>query len=229
MPPRHGYGSKQLRLRLATFLLLAYLAVLVLTVVMLVWPRDAEATGSYIPEAARHHQRELTRLVQQEFGLSAPVALHAAQVHQESAWRPHVRSHAGAEGLAQFMPSTSAWLVEVFPELGPVQPYSERWALRAMVRYNRWHFERIAAADSCERWAMTLSAYNGGLGWLRRDRRLAAAAGADESVWWGEVEMHTSRAEWARVENRYYVRRITMVLQQRYSRAGWQGGGLCQR
>ena len=217
-----------MRVKLATGLLLAYLTVLVLTIVMLAWPRESAAAG-YIPDNARSHQRELTRLVQQEFGLGGPVALHAAQVHQESGWRSQVRSSAGAEGLAQFMPSTSAWIAEIFPELGAVQPYSERWALRAMVRYNRWHHQRIAAATQCDRWAMTLSAYNGGLGWLRRDRRLAAAAGADASVWFENVELYTPRADWARVENRHYVRRITMVLQQRYSRAGWQGGGVCQR
>ncbi|WIX34943.1 transglycosylase SLT domain-containing protein [Salinicola sp. JS01] len=60
------------------------------------------------PAAAERYQRELTRVVQQTWGLDGNVAVHAAQIQQESGWRPDVDSHAGAQGLAQFMPSTSA-------------------------------------------------------------------------------------------------------------------------
>ena len=180
-----------------------------------------------IPGAAQAHQRELTRIVQQEWGLNGSVALHAAQIHQESAWRPHVVSPVGAEGLSQFMPTTSEWLVEVYPDLGHATPYSPSWSMRAMVRYNRWHWQRIEAADECEHWAMTLSAYNGGLGWLRRDQRLAVEAGDDPLYWFDNVERHTARASWALQENRHYVRRILIELEPRYRRSGWRGDPIC--
>jgi soluble lytic murein transglycosylase-like protein len=194
------------------------------------WPDHVR--GEDIPARAQYFKRDLTRLVHQEWGLSGEVALHAAQIHQESLWRAKVDSHAGAQGLAQFMPSTSSWLVGVYPELGDARPYSPGWAMRAMARYNRWHWSRIAAADNCERWAMTLSAYNGGLGWLRRDQQLTAAAGCDLSCgdpsrWCGHVELHTSRADWARRENRRYVSRILNELAPRYQRAGWRGSSIC--
>ncbi|SDK31384.1 transglycosylase SLT domain-containing protein [Billgrantia gudaonensis] len=185
------------------------------------------AFGGSIPATAQHYQRELTRVVQQEWGLDGRVALHAAQIHQESAWRPGVDSPVGAQGLSQFMPSTSAWIAELYPDLGRAAPYSPGWAMRAQARYNRFHWRRIDAADPCQRWAMTLSAYNGGLGWVNRDRRLARAAGDDPRVWFGSVERYTARASWAQRENRHYVRHILLELTPRYDRAGWQGGAPC--
>lgn len=181
-----------------------------------------------IPSAANGYQRELTRIVQQEWGMNGRVAVHAAQIHQESGWRPNVNSPVGAQGLSQFMPSTSAWIAEIYPDLGRAAPYSPTWAMRAQARYNRWHWQRLSsAADECQRWAFTLSAYNGGLGWVNRDRRLATAAGDDARVWFGSVEQYTSRASWARRENRHYVRHILLDLTPRYERAGWQGGAPC--
>lgn len=185
------------------------------------------ANAQGIPGNAAQYQRELTRIVQQEWGLPAPVAVHAAQIHQESAWRSDARSPVGAQGLSQFMPSTSDWIAEIYPDLGEAAPYSPGWAMRAQARYNRWHWRRLDAADTCNHWAMALSAYNGGLGWVYRDQRLARAAGDDPAVWWGNVERHTRRADWAERENRHYVRRILLDLTTRYDRAGWQGGEPC--
>lgn len=188
----------------------------------------AAGAEAVVPASASQYQRELTRIVQQEFGLSAPVALHAAQIHQESSWRPDVDSRVGAQGLAQFMPRTSAWLVEVHPDLGGATPYSPRWAMRAMARYNRWHLDRVTGADDCHRWAFALSAYNGGLTWVRRDQALAREAGRDPAQWWCNVEHHTGRADWARRENRHYVDRILLDLAPAYLASGWGSVRVCK-
>jgi soluble lytic murein transglycosylase-like protein len=186
------------------------------------WP-DALAG---VPREAQQHRRELLRVAQYQFGLGAPVATLAAQVHQESGWRPGVRSHAGAEGMAQFMPGTSQWMSEIYPDLAPAAPFNPGWALRAMVRYDAWLLARVAGADACHEWAFALAGYNGGLGWVRRDVRLAAAAGADPLRWWDHVEHHTARADWARRENRGYVRLILRRWEPLYTAAGW-GPGVC--
>ncbi|MCH8500168.1 MAG: transglycosylase SLT domain-containing protein [Marinobacter sp.] len=191
----------------------------------------APVEAGVIPPAAQQHQRELTRLARQEFGMSAPVALFAAQIHQESSWRTHARSPY-AEGLAQFTPDTATWISEIYPDLGAAAPYSPGWAIRAMLRYNRHLLSRVKpwyARDvpACDRWAFALSAYNGGPGWLPRDRRLAEAAGADPDRWWGHVEYHTARADWARRENRHYPHRILFELEPRYRTAGWAGAAPC--
>lgn len=69
---------------------------------------SASGGSALVPSTAQQYQRELTRVVQQEWGLGGPVALHAAQIHQESGWRAGVDSRVGAQGLAQFMPGTSS-------------------------------------------------------------------------------------------------------------------------
>ena len=79
----------------------------------------------------------------------------------------------------------------------------------------------------CDRWAFVLSAYNGGLTWLRRDQQRASANGADRARWFGHTELYTSRANWARDENRRYVRRILLTLEPLYIGAGWYGVPVC--
>jgi membrane-bound lytic murein transglycosylase MltF len=179
-----------------------------------------------MPPTAEAHRRELTRIVQSEFGLGGPVALHGAQIHTESGWRYDARSGVGAGGMAQFLPATADWIAKIYPDLGAAAPYSPGWALRAMARYNHWHIERLTAADACERWAFALSAYNGGLGWVIRDRVLAAERGADPSRWWNETEHITARGDIAAAENREYVRRIMRLYQPRYL-AAWGGPAIC--
>ncbi|ECW2123781.1 lytic transglycosylase domain-containing protein, partial [Salmonella enterica] len=73
--------------------------------------------------------------------------------------------------------------------------------------------------------AMTLSAYNGGLGWVNRDRKLARSRGLDDTRWFGGVETVNagrSAANWR--ENRHYPQRILHELAPRY--LSW-GGSSC--
>lgn len=174
--------------------------------------------GAQVPERAHQYQRELIRNARYVWGLDAPIAVFAAQIHQESGWRPEVSSKY-ADGLAQFTPATATWIGGVYSDVGKADPFNPSWALRALVRYDKHLYDRNQAATECDRWAFTLSAYNGGNGWVNRDRRLAAAAGADPMRWWGHVERYSGRAQWAIKENRGYPQRILLVLQPRY--LGW--------
>ena len=72
---------------------------------------------------------------------------------------------------------------------------------------------------------MTLSAYNGGLGWLQRDQRLTAQRGSNPAYWWGSVERYSRRAKWAIKENRGYPRAIIYTHQPHY--LGWGGVRVC--
>lgn len=181
----------------------------------------AVGAGEYIPRDAYKYQRDLIRNARVVWGLDAPVATFAAQIHQESLWRPDARSPFAA-GLAQFTPSTATWIAGVYPEsLGAAQPYSPAWALRALVTYDKHLWDRTSGADSCERFAFTLSAYNGGAGWVARDKRLTASSGSDPSRWFGHVEkFNAGRAGWAFKENRGYPSRILLKLQPLYEMWG---------
>lgn len=174
--------------------------------------------AAQVPDGARHYQRDLVRNARAVWGLDAPIATFAAQIHQESGWRPDVSSKY-AHGLAQFTPATADWIGGAYSDVGAADPFNPSWALRALVRYDKHLYDRNTGASECDRWAFTLSAYNGGQGWVVRDRKLAAAAGADPQRWWGHVERYSGRAKWAITENRGYPRRILLVLQPRY--AAW--------
>lgn len=180
-----------------------------------------------IPEASLRYRLALEREVIGYFGLDAPVSLVAGQIHAESTWEPTARS-AYAEGLGQFTPPTARWLPTVCPEIGEPDPWDAAWSLRAVACYDAWLFERMpAAATVCDRWAFTLSSYNGGQAWLTRDRARASAKGADPARWFGHVERHSPRSAAAMAENRSYVTRILLRLQPAYIAAGWPGEAPC--
>lgn len=190
---------------------------------LLPWAGDVCASG--IPARAGQYRAHLVREARVVWGMSAPVATLAAQIHQESAWRHDAVSRAGAQGLAQFMPQTARWLPSVAPETGEPLPLNPGWSIRAMVTYDKWLFNRIRAATVCDRWAMTLSAYNGGLGWLRRDQVLAAEYGLDPGRWEHVRLVNAGRSAANYEENRGYPDRILGRWTPVYKAAGWGRGG----
>lgn len=186
------------------------------------------AYSEEIPRTAEQYRRILVRAAHANWGLDAPIATLAAQVHQESRWNAQATSPVGAQGLAQFMPSTAEWMARLYPKaLGENQPYNPGWALRALVTYDRWLADRVQAHSPCDKWAFTLSAYNGGLGWVQKDARLASASGADKLAWFDSVERHNAGRSAANFrENRAYPRQILLKWEPLYSSAGW-GLGVC--
>lgn len=195
-----------------------------LMAVAMLW-NFAHAAEVTIPRAAIQHRAELTRAARSVWGMDAPVAVFAAQIHTESRWDNSVVSHAGAEGLAQFMPSTAKWLPAVAPETGEPAPFNPGWALRACVTYDRYLWNRVSGNTELDRMGFTLSAYNGGLGWVQRDKKLAASSGLDPGCWFGHVaEVNAGRKASAIKENRAYVRLILKERQSVYEKAGWGRG-----
>ena len=177
------------------------------------------ACAETMPRAAVKYRAELTRIARAEWGLDAPVAVFAAQVHQESGWRPQAVSRVGAQGMAQFMPATSRWWCGI-KGVKNCAPNNPTWALRALVGYDRWLWQRLPAAAADERLAMTLAAYNGGLSWVQRDRALAVKSGDPGARWFGDIERHNAGRSPANfAENRAYPRRILHALRPLY--AAW--------
>lgn len=175
-----------------------------------------------VPQAAQQYRALLVRTAHAAWGLDAPVAVFAAQVHQESAWRPDAVSRVGAQGLAQFMPATSRWIAAVDPALAAQQPFNPAWALRALVAYDRWLYDRAPARYTPrERMHVALRAYNGGLGHWQAE---AAATGAARPTL-AQVDAACGKARRAAVhcaENLGYPHRILDVIQPRY--AAWGPG-----
>lgn len=189
----------------------------------------SHAAETVIPRSALQYRAQLTREARAVWGMDAPVALFAAQIHTESWWRNDTVSSVGAQGLAQFMPSTAKWLPTVAPETGRPAPFDPRWSLRACVTYDKWLHDRLrpmraASLATGEHMAFMLSAYNGGLGWVGKDRALAARTGRNPDRWFGHVsDVNAGRNKSAIKENRRYV---TLIFQRQsaYVAAGWAPG-----
>jgi len=80
-----------------------------------------------------------------------PVSLLDAQINQESGFNPRARSSAGAEGIAQFMPSTAR-------SMG-VNPWDPTSAINGMARMDAANYAKY------HNFKDVLSIYNSGKGW----------------------------------------------------------------
>lgn len=186
----------------------------------------ATAAEVRIPEASVQYRLKLERACSARFGLNAPIARVAGQLHAESRWQPAAQSRF-ADGLAQFTPATAKWLPTICPDIGAFDPWNADQSIDAMCCYDAWLHQRVRGATECDRWAFTLSAYNGGLTWVQRDKQRASASGADPLRWFGHVAAHSARAGWAFAENRGYVERILLRYEHAYIAAGWPGEAVC--
>lgn len=178
------------------------------------------ACAQPIPAAAHTYRADLTRAAHSQWGLNAPIPALAAQVHQESGWRPDAVSRVGAQGMAQFMPGTATWWCQLNKlEPGDCQPSNPTWALRALVGYDKWLHDRTPARYSdFDRMHVALRAYNGGLGHWQAE---AKATGLPQptvdqvAAACGKARRHRTHC----AENLGYPHRILVVLQPRY--AAW--------
>jgi len=193
-----------------------------LVFLVLGWAMQADAQT--VPATAHKYRAELTRAAHTQWGLDAPIAALAAQVHQESGWNPAAVSGVGAQGMAQFMPATATWWCEL-NGMGKdeCQPTNPTWALRALVGYDKHLFDRTPPRLSdFDRLWVALRAYNGGLGhWLAESRVAQVATGFAQpsrqqvDAACGKAKRHPTHCP----ENLHYPARILGVLQPLY--AGW--------
>ena len=206
-------------------LLLIGLAWLVWLCVLLLMTRTAHAQ---VPQAAGRYKAELLRAAHTQWGLDAPVAALAAQVHQESGWRPGAISRVGALGLSQFMPATARWWCELngISALA-CTPTNPTWALRALVGYDKWLLDRSPKyLEDFDRLWLALRSYNGGLGHWQAEAR-STGLNKPQRV---AIDAACGQARRARLhcaENLGYPRRILLELQPRYASwgLGWSETG----
>lgn len=173
-----------------------------------------------VPADAHRYRADLTRAAHSQWGLSAPVAVLAAQVHQESGWRVQAVSQVGASGLAQFMPATATWWCSrTGTDATACLPHNPTWALRALVGYDKYlHDLTPARYSERDRMWVALRGYNGGLShWRAEATHTGQPAPTREQVdaACGTARRHITHCR----ENLGYPARILGILQPRY--AGW--------
>lgn len=219
-----------------TLLVLAVLAVALYA--GLVVPSDAHAADTTkpatvrIPAASALYRHRVEQAATRVWGVDASPARLAAQLHQESTWRADASSPVGARGLAQFMPATATWMGQQFPdELANFDPWNAQQSVMAAALYDKWLLDRIqpigwTSLSDCSRWNFALRGYNGGEGWVLRERGLTVAGKANANDW-KQVERFRARGPAAHRENIGYPRRILITLEPAYIAAGWPGTAVC--
>jgi hypothetical protein len=171
-----------------------------------------------VPQAAHKYRADLVRASHLVWGLNAPIPAFAAQVHQESGWRPDVCSPYAC-GLTQFTADTADWIQMVYGvELGPKDRFHPVWALRAMVRYNKHLYDQTPGHTQCDRMWATLRKYNGGPGHWNMESRFAVdrldRAEVDKTC--GQARRSVKHCP----ENLGYPKRILERIQPRYESWG---------
>ena len=142
--------------------------------------------------------------------------MFAAQIEQESAWRPGITAWDNGRGLAQFMDPTASTISRLYPELGTPAPYDPSWAIRALLRYDLWLSQHVQGATPCDKWAATLKSYNAGLGYTQQAQRTSQKP----AVWFGVTEFVATRQSPKNFEySRLYPRWILLKRQPAYE--GW--------
>lgn len=186
-----------------------------------------------IPEASALYRHRVEQVAADVWGVNGSAARLAAQLHQESAWKPRaVSPGVGAQGLAQFMPDTARWIAQVFPkQLGDFDPWDPMQSIHAAALYDKWLLDRVqpigwTRLSECSRWNFAMRGYNGGETWLMRERGLTVAGRGDANDW-RSVERFRSRGPAAHHENINYPRRILLTLEPAYIAAGWPGTAVC--
>lgn len=202
---------------------------------LLSWGGFFTPAHAQVPAKAASYRLDLVRAAHAQWGLDAPIAALAAQVHQESGWNPAAVSRVGAAGMAQFMPATSAWWCSL-NKLNPAQcqPANPTWALRALAGYDKYLWDRVPSRfDARDRMWVALRGYNGGLGHWQAEAKVAEASLRQAEAFMrvapgnplpsrqavdaacGRARRHISHCP----ENLSYPQRILVLLQPRY--AAW--------
>ncbi len=111
----------------------------------------------------------------------------AALAFQESGFDQSRRSHKGAVGIMQILPTTAA-----DPNVGIPDVWDTEDNIHAGVRYLAFLRDRYFSGDEIaetERFDFALAAYNAGPSRVAALRRRAAALGLDANRWFGNVEV----------------------------------------
>lgn len=107
------------------------------------------------------YYRQVVREARFHIGMYAPVHYFMGQIEIESKCNEKATSFDGGMGLAQFMPEVAVWIhkKEKFLQEFPRNPYDPRWAIRALILYDRFCYKSV----SCSGWYYAFRAYNGGI------------------------------------------------------------------
>ncbi len=114
-----------------------------------------------------------------------------ALAFQESTIDQSKRSHVGAVGVMQILPSTAADKNVGIPNIEKIEPN-----IHAGTKYLKFMFDRYfndPAIDTLNRCLLTFASYNAGPAKISQLRKEAAAMGLNPDIWFRNVEVATAK------------------------------------
>jgi membrane-bound lytic murein transglycosylase F len=130
-----------------------------------------------------------------------------AQAMAESNLNPDARSHVGARGLMQLMPTTYKMIQSRQPELGEIN--DPEFNIAAGIMHDRYLW-RLWSKDigELERLNYMFGSYNAGEGTITRARETARAQNLDHAQWSNIETIAPTVPRWRYRETLGYVRKI---------------------
>jgi hypothetical protein len=181
------------------------------------------------PEKAKKFIPLIRETVEDYWPTLCPIEVIPGQIERESNWNVKAERKVGREygfGLSQ--------VTIVKGYFDNFRAFKEKWKkelegwtwknrfepiyhIKIVVLYDHSIYQKLSFIKNYwDRIAFTLSAYNGGLGLLLKERRLAKIRGLDPNLWFENVEKVSARAKWSYKVNRVYVRKILLKLAPKY-------------
>lgn len=148
-----------------------------------------------------------------------------AQIEQESSCRARVKSWDNGIGLAQFTgKKNTEWIARTYcSDLGMPKPELAEWSVKCMDRYMLSFKNK--GLTICQGWRFDEAAYNGGQGWLNKEKKAASKEGEDPRNYWSVRTFcdTTGRSSKSCGWNREYTEHIDR-RQKKYTT---YGGNIC--
>ena len=141
------------------------------------------------------------------FGPDHDWRLFKAQAMAESNLDPAARSHVGARGVMQLMPSTFGEIQSKNPDMRSID--DAEWNIAAGIAYDRTLW-RLWERDTVEtdRHEFMFASYNAGRGTIRKAQSTALADSLDHRLWPSIERVAPKVTRWRYRETLGYVRRI---------------------
>jgi membrane-bound lytic murein transglycosylase MltF len=128
---------------------------------------------------------ELFRMYADQYGFD--YLMTAALAYQESGLDQSKKSHVGAIGIMQLMPSTAADKNVGIPDIGNIE--NNIHAGNKYLRFLSSRYFDDPAIDPTNQTLLAFASYNAGPGRVARLRKEAAEMGLDPNVWFNNVEV----------------------------------------
>lgn len=147
------------------------------------------------------------------FGVGYDWQVFKAQAMAESELNPNARSHVGARGLMQLMPSTFQQIQSNNPELRSID--DPEWNIAAGIEYDRFLWQLWKEQDTdLDRRSFMFGSYNAGRGTILRAQAVARRDSLDHRKWASIEQVAPQVRSWRHRETIGYIRKINGNVQR---------------